>query len=124
MWIAQLIAIHYSFYYYISNFLYTKKFIFRKNIICIEVDILGKYIFKKEMLQIFMKLFKSVLYDIYETYRNIFLVRETLSIPCHYHQAQFPPPLTRMNRVQQAFLFPIHCLANAIILFNSYHGLC
>lgn len=56
-----------------------------------------------------------------KTYHNTSLAREMSSTPCRYRQAQFPPPLTWMNRVQQAFSSPIHYLANAIILFNSRH---
>lgn len=61
--------------------------------------------------------------DTHDTHRNTSLVREKLNIPCQRRQAQFPPPLTWMNRVQQACLFPIHCLANMIVLFNFYRDL-
>lgn len=73
--------------------------------------------------QILMRLFESVIVcnNTNETYHNISLAREMSSTPCRYRQAQFPPPLTWMNRVQQAFSSPIHYLANAIILFNSRH---
>lgn len=81
------------------------------------------FIQKDIVSQIFMRLSENVIVhnDTNETHHNISLAREMSSILCRYRQAQFPPPLTWMNRVQQAFSSPIHYLANAIILFNSHH---
>lgn len=59
--------------------------------------------------------------DTNETHHNTSLAQVMSSIPCQYRRAQFPPPLTWMNRVQQAFSSPIHYLTNVIISFNLHY---